>query len=472
MSDPHEIRREPVEAQAAPSANTGSQATQEPALRLLLGHKQVRSAARQAPPFAVGTEVDSRQQPCLLKAADRLRHVYVAGQPGTGKSTLLRNLVLHDLAAGTGACLIDPHGGLIDDILGCARLTSEQRARIIVVDVADREFPVGINLLDARSETEEDLTVQFFLTLFSSMYLLEHQGPVLAQATRNGLLVLMGAKRTLAEYPLLFSDDEFLKAVLESNGIDPFARRYFDRVWRKTVPVHRSEHLAYFTSKFSPFFDDRIMRNILAQRQGLSFDEVMADNKVVLISLARGHIGDMNARLLGQIVLHLVRRSAMRRSLTASSAPFHVYVDEAHELSGGELREMLTALRKFGVGMTLANQGLSEFPHALRHTIMSSVGTFLVLRQGAENAGAFNLFVQPRFDHCDLVRLPDYEAVICLTQRSGYVAPKRVRLSAPPKASAPRQVELCRQASASRYGRPRREVEAELLRTIQPEPAS
>jgi DNA helicase HerA-like ATPase len=462
-----------VEFPASESDTTSAPRTADsergaPRLRAIVCRKADLRVAHPTPrPFLLGVETDRAARPCFIDESDRLRHAYIPGQPGTGKSTLLRNLFLHDLATGTGACLIDPHGGLIDDILGCARLTKEQRDRIIVVDVANREFPVGINLLDTRNETEQDLTVQFFLSLFSDMYLLEHQGPVFRQAALNGLLVLMGGRRTLAEFPLLFSDNDFLKAVLRSDGIDPFARRYFERLWTSTTPFHRSENLAYFTSKFSPFFDDRIMRNVLAQPCGLRFDEIIDDAKVVLISLARGHIGDVNARMLGQIVLHLIRRSAMRRS-PREPEPFHVYVDEAHELSGTELREMLTGLRKFGVGMTLANQAPTNFPPSLRRTIMSSVGTFVVLRQGAETADSFDALLQPRFDEPDLIRLPDHHAIVSLSNRSGYVPPQRLRLNPPPRAWSRDQVERIRRASAERYGRPRREVETELLQICKP----
>lgn len=391
-----------------------------------------------------------------------MRHLYVSGQPGTGKSTLLLNLVRHDLATGTGCCLLDPHGGLVDEILAACRATPEQARRFVVVDAADAENPVGLDLLSARSEYEQDLVVQFFLGLFSRLYLPEHQGPVLHQAVRNGLLLLMQAGRTLAEFPLVFTDAAYLKRLL-SRCEDPFVRRYFEKVWGKTTDFHKSESLAYFTSKFSPFFEDRLMRNILAQRGGLDLDACLAEGRIVLVSLARGWIGDSNARLLGQLFLHLVRRSAMRRDPAAAPRPFHLYVDEAHEFAGAELRELVTSMRKFAVGVTLANQSLDDFDPSVRDTILGSVATFVLLRQGPRVLGDIEAIGQPRFDRRDLMRLPDFNAIIWSGTECDLGAPRRVLLLPPSRA---RDIELrrsVRRLSTARFGRPRADVEHELL---------
>lgn len=374
--------------------------------------------------------------------------------------------MLHDLASNTGCCLLDPHGGLIDLILAARHPETGQLDRIVVVDAADADFPVGIDLLSARTEYEQDLVVQFFLGLFTRMYLPEQQGPMLSQAVRNALLLLMDARRTLAEFPLIFSHPAYLQRLL-ANCRDPFVKRYFERIWNKTTEFHKSESLAYFTSKFSPFFEDRLMRNILAQRGGgLDFDTAMAEGKVVLVNLARGRIGDANASLLGQILLHLVRRSAMRRDPAATPPLFNVYVDEAHEFAGGELRELVTAMRKFGVGVTLANQSIENFHPRVRNTILGSVGTFVILRQGPTTDTILESLTQPRFDHQDLMRLPDFTAVVCTGAGERFVPPQRVRLTPPPRSRNTAQAAAVRRASAGRYGRPRAQVEAALLRAV------
>ncbi len=236
-----------------------------PRLRVVRGgiERPKPAELREPRPVTLGVETDRAARPVRLDAAARVRHVYATGKPGAGKSTLLLNLVLHDLAANTGCCLLDPHGGLIDPILAACRPEAEALDRIVIADAADADSPVGIDLLNARTEYEQDMVVQFFLGLFARMYLAEHQGPILSQAVRNGLLLLMGARRTLAEFPLIFSHPAYLKRLL-ADCRDPFVKRYFERIWNKTTDFHKSESLAYFTSKFSPFFEDRLMRNILA----------------------------------------------------------------------------------------------------------------------------------------------------------------------------------------------------------------
>ncbi len=192
----------------------------------------------------------------------------------------------------------------------------------------------------------------------------------------------------------------------------------------------------------------------------------MAAGQVVLVNLARGRIGDANARLLGQILLHLIRRSAMRRDPAATPPLFNVYVDEAHEFAGGELRELVTAMRKFSVGVTLANQSIEDFHPRVRDTILGSVGTFVILRQGPGTDANLEALTQPRFDRSDLMRLPDFTAIVCTSPGERFVAPQRVRLALPPRSTDAAQAGAIRRASAARYGRPRAEVEAELLRVV------
>jgi hypothetical protein len=464
--------REPLEPGVCGAEHPlGDTAENEPGrhrLRVIRGgvERQRSNEAREPAPFTLGVETDREARAFRLDAQARQRHLLLTGQPGAGKSEALRNMVRNDIATGTGCCLLCPHGGSVDEVLASPGMTPQQIDRIVVVDAADCERPVGIDLLSARNEHEQDMVVQFFLALFSRMYLLEHMGPVLFQAVRNGLLLLMIAGRTLAEFPLLFTHPAYLKRLLQS-CTDPFVKRYFDRVWNKTADFHKSEHLAYFTSKFSPFFEDRLMRNILAQRGGgLDFDAAMAEGKAVLVNLARGRIGDENARLLGSVLLHLLRRSAMRRDPNTNPRLFNLYVDEAQEFAGGELRELVTAMRKFGVGVTLANQSIDDFYPRVRDTILGSVGTFVILRQGLGTAPMLSSLTQPRFDQYDLMRLPDFTAIVRKVSREQFVAPKRVRLTPPPRTRDAAQAAAIRRASAARYGRPRAEVEAELLRAV------
>lgn len=417
--------------------------------------------------FPLGTEDAPGGRNPALSPQSRPRHLYISGQPGTGKSTLLRNLVQHDINVGTGCCLIDPHGGLVDDILSTARPTRDQARRIIVVDVADVVRPIGIDLIAARTEREQDLAIQFFLGLFKHLYLAEHQGPIFDQALRNGLSLLMHSGGTLAEFYLIFTDRAYLKSRLDRCH-DPFVRRYFDKVWNAMTNSQRTESLAYVTSKFSMFHDDRLMRGILAQRGGLDFDACIADGFVVLVSLARGHVGDSNAALLGHILLHLVRRSAMRRDPAGELCPFHLYVDEAHELSGPELSELLTATRKFGIGITLANQSSDDFHLRVRNSLFGSVATFVALRQGLRSSFEMEPMTLPRFDQRDLARLPDHTAIAWSSVEPSLAQPLRVRLNPSPRWRDPRTHHLLRRASALRFGRPRADVEASLLAATDP----
>lgn len=430
------------------------------------GRRVERAADAEAEPHRVrlGAEADPPHTPFALDTASRARHMLLTGMPGTGKSTVLMNLVLDDLASGTGACLIDPHGALVDSILARCDPARHDLDRIVVVDAAERACPIGIDLLAVRDEDEQDLVVQFFLALFQRMFLLEQQGPIFFQATRHGLLLLMQTHGTLAEFSSIFADKDYLKRRLEQCQ-DPWVRRYFEKTWLGQSDFLRSETLAYITSKFSGLVEDRLMRNIFAQQGGLDIEAAMAERKVVLVSLSQARLGDINARLLAQILQQKFRMAAMRRDAAAAPPLFNLYVDEAHEMRSTVMLEILTGTRKFGLGLTLANQSLGDYPSYLQDTIFGSVASFVTLRQGTDVDGRLRYLGSPRFGLDDLLRLRDYEAVaVCLADASRG-RPRKIRLDPPPPLTGAEPAAL-RAASAQRYGRPRAEIEAGLLQSL------
>lgn len=412
----------------------------------------------------LGLECDAPHSPVLLDASARARHTLVSGMPGTGKSTALLNLVLDDLTSGTGCCLIDPHGALVDSILERCDPRVHHINRIVVFDAAERQRPIGLDLLAASDEHEQDLVVQFFLSLFRGMFLAEHQGPIFHQAVRNGLFLLMMTGGTLAEFPSVFADTDFLKRRLERCS-DPWVTRYFQKTWLGQSDFHRSEALAYITSKLSGFVEDRLMRSMLAQRGGLDVSLLMAERKVLLVNLARARLGDSNARLLARILLHIFHVAAMRRRVQDSPPLFNLYIDEAHELSGWTMDEILTGARKFGLGLTLANQDVGDYPPFFRQTIFGSVANYLVLRQGKNIDGRIADLGHPRFDQRDFARLADFEAIAVSMAEGSQWRPRKIRLTPPPPVTNVDPKDI-RGRSTQEFGRPRVEVEEALLTSL------
>src|SRR5574341_2332993 len=224
-----------------------SEKSREAALELAL----VRGHLRLYRPEALGRRAEARpaetgpspleraQSPegrALLAALTARRELgaYVAGLPGVGKSTLLLHLIRDDVARGRAVCVLDPHGDLVRAVLEQLPTDSATLDRVVLFDPADTDWPIGLNLLDARDERARDLAVQFMLELYEELFLPDHQGPMLHQSLRNGMRLLMETGGILPELPVLFSNHKFLALKLLQSQ-DPWVRHYFDKVWQQVT---------------------------------------------------------------------------------------------------------------------------------------------------------------------------------------------------------------------------------------------
>lgn len=392
--------------------------------------------------------------------------LYVSGLPGVGKSTLLLHLILDDIRAGRACCVLDPHGDLIRAILD--RLPDDETlSRVVLFDPLDTDWPIGLNLLDARTERSRDLAVQFMLELYAELFLPDQQGPMLHQSLRNGMRLLMELGGVLPELPVLFSERKFLEDKLAQSK-DPWVRHYFEQVWMEATGSARGEYLGYFTSKLSPFLDDAMLRNILGQRDGLDLGTALDRGDVVLVNLARGAIGDRNARLLGMLLLHKLERLAVERATVAPEKrrPVHIYVDEFHEFATEGLGRFLAAARKFNVGLVLAHQRLEMLAPRLREAILGAVGHVILFRQGGSDGfRALPPLVWPRFGERDLLSLPSYHAVARVTGAGG--TPRLGRLSVPRRMGGGiGAADHVRIITRNQLAHPRCDVEREILERL------
>ena len=436
-------------------------------LRLLVPERGNGETAGEQPLEALvaAQEHEGRELLLTLRANQQLG-TYVSGLPGVGKSTLLLHLILDDIRAGRACCVLDPHGDLISAIL--ARCPDDRAVleRIVLFDAADMDWPIGINIFDAQTERERDLAVQFMLELYEELFLPEHQGPVLHQALRNGMRLLMECNGSLPELALLFTDKSFVKTKLAQSS-DPWIHNYFERVWLPWVGNSHVEMIAYCGAKLSCFVDDLILRQTLGQARGLDFPALLNNGGVLLADLSRGSIGDFNSRLLGMILLHKLERLTMERSrLAAEARPrLNIYVDEFHEFVTPGLLRFLGAARKFNVGVTLAHQRLEALQVRAREAILGAVGQVILFRQVAGDS--FSVFLRimwPRFGDTELLSLRNYHAVGRVTGAGGVASLGRLRV--PPPEMEHDGAACVRTLSRAHYGRLRGEVEAEILERL------
>ena len=331
------------------------------------------------------------QPPIRIAPADRLRHTYLIGQTGTGKSTLFQAAALQDMEAGEGVCFIDPHGEVIDWLL--PRIPAHRAQDVILFDPSDPEGLLGLNLLEWRTPHERDLLIQELILLFYKLFDPGHTGiigPQFEHWLRNAALTVTEPKirGTLVDIPRLFTDKPFNQAAIAR--LDHWAAKDF---WLNqmagTADFHKSEMLNYFTSKFGSFLGNSVMHHILSQRSS-AFDmrTLMDRRKILLVNLSKGKLGSLNAQLLGTLIVTKIQMAAMSRADVApeNRPPFYVYIDEFQNVVTDSFAQMLSEIRKYGVGLHLAHQYVDQLPDNIKQAVAGNIGTLMAFRLGHTDA--------------------------------------------------------------------------------------
>ena len=340
-------------------------------------------------------------RPVQFPLASRAHHLWIVGQTGTGKTTLLESLVLQDIAADRSVLVIDPHGDLIEQVLG--KIPPRRGKDVILFDPADTAFPLGLNPLQGKTEDEQAQVVSTFIGLLRKLFDPQAQGivgPRFEHAARNGLLTVMAAPHggTLLDFIRVFTDDRFMRELLP-HVKDPLVRRYWTDQIARTKNFHRSEVLDYVVSKFGAFVTDFTLRRILGQHESsFSFRAAMDSGKIVLMSLAKGRLGSANANFLGLILLPMILQAALSRASlpVEQRRDVALYVDEFQNYATDSLAQMLAESRKYHLSLTLANQHVGQLTSEIRDAVIGNVGSILSFRLGAADAAAMSRFWPPR----------------------------------------------------------------------------
>lgn len=423
--------------------------------------------------------VNHQQQgalPVLIPQASRTQHMWIVGQTGTGKSSLLESLVLQDIHAGRGVIVIDPHGELITQIQ--TKIPAHRAEDVIIFDPADSTYPLGVNLLEAHTEDEQAMVVSSFIGLLRKLFdphELGIVGPRFEHSVRNGLLTVMSLPGggTLVELMRVLTDDRFMRAILP-HVTDPIVRRYWEDQIAHTQDFHRSEVLDYVVSKFGPFVTDFTLRRIVGQvRNSFRFREAMDQQKIVLLSLAKGRLGSTNANFLGLILLPMILQATLSRAQLPPDQRKEciLYIDEFQNYATDSLALMLAESRKYHLGLVLANQHVGQMTGEIRDAVLGNVGSIIAFRLGAADALAMEQILAPSpVGAQHLINLPNYTAYCRLL-----IAGKRSAAFTLQTELSPYPVDLAmptilRDYTRTHYGRPRAQVDAEIAERSQMTP--
>jgi hypothetical protein len=393
-----------------------------------------------------------------LSVPDSLRHLHVIGPTGTGKSTLLLNLIAGDMAAGRTVVVVDPKGDLVADVLD--RVPPERVGDVILLDPTDAERPAGFNLLAGAAQAPElvtDQVVSIFHHLYSAFW-----GPRTDDILRAALLTLaVEPGMTLVEVPLLLTDEGFRRRMVATVD-DPVALEPFWGWYEAMSPAERAQAIGPVLNKLRTFLLRRRLRNVIGQAEStFALEAVLAERKILLVSLSKGLLGDDAAALLGSAVIARLWHAVQGRAALPPSArtPVFCHIDEFQDYLKlpTSLADVLAQARAYGFGLTLAHQHLGQLPPLVRTAVLANARTKVVFQTAAADAQTLAREFAPHLTAADLQALGPYEAVVSAAAGNRVLPP--ASLVTLPAGEPSGQASTARALSRQRYGRDRADVE-------------
>lgn len=408
----------------------------------------------------------------FLSNEDRMRHVYIIGKTGTGKSEMLKDLILQDIREGKGICFMDPHGDAVEDIL---KLIPPERAEdVIYFNPSDVERPIGMNLLEARTEDEKHFAATSIINLMYKLfdpYKTGIVGPRFEHGVRNAMLTVMAEQgNTFVELMRAMTDSKYVQELLPK-VTDPIVRRYWTDQIAQTSDFHKSEVLDYTVSKFGRFVTNKLIRNIIGQSQSsFDFRKIMDEGKILLINLAKGSLGEENSNFLGLLLVPRILMAAMSRSNVPMEErrDFYFYVDEFQNFATPDFATILSEARKYRLGLCVANQFIGQVEEEVKNAVFGNVGTIVAFRVGVTDANYLQHEFTPVFGEDDLLNVERYHAYCKTIVNNEPVQPFSMDMSKDmdkqKAAENPRVAEIIKEMSRLKYGRDEKLVEAEIAR--------
>ena len=373
---------------------------------------------------------------------------------------------------GRGFAFIDPHGDLVESLLG--KVPKERVEDIIYFNPADMTNPIGLNMFEFDAPDQKDFLVQEAINMLYGLYDPGHTGivgPRLEHIFRNCALLLMSdpAGGTFIDVPKCLIDPEFVKSKLkyvkDQQVID---------FWTKEFPASQrsneaGEVISWVVSKFGPFISNDAMRNIIGQtKSGFNLREIMDNNKILLVNLSKGKMGELNSKLLGIIFVMKFQAAAMSRADIPEDqrVDFSLYVDEFQNFATDSFESILSEARKYKLSLIMGNQFMTQLTDKIREAIIGNVGTVISGRIGVTDAELMVKKFQPTFDVDDLAKLPNFQSITSVMINNVPSAPFSMNWI-PPMGQVNNQLrDALVRLSAAKYGRPRAVVEKEIFDRI------
>ena len=367
-----------------------------------------------------GRKKDSRKEKEVrLHPEDMFHHVYILGQTGTGKTTMLGSMIEERLRAGAGLGLIDPHGDLYDQVRRA--VPAGRQGDVVLFDPADPGNDATLNLLEYDPEypRQRSRLVNELFQIFEQEYDNEALGPIFENYMRNALLLVMDDPEepgTLMDVVRIFQDEGYRETLLQACGNERVVQ-----FWRQAESTPDTGELPspnniaiYVTSKLSRFIDDDYLRSLVNQRRStLDFRQVIDSGKILLVKMQKGRLGQIGIRMFGTIIVTRLMMAALTREGIPEEErrDFYLFVDEFQNFTTPTIASLLSEARKYRLSLTLANQTLYQLENEIADAVLGNVGSVVALRPGVKDFGRIEPYVSPPFSREEITNLPNYKAV-------------------------------------------------------------
>ncbi len=361
------------------------------------------------------TNFRNQQTKFGIKTDDRRRHMYVIGKTGMGKSTLLENMVIQDIQMGHGVAYVDPHGDTVEKLLDY--IPANRINDVVYFNPADLDFPIAFNVLESVDDPmKKNLVSSGLIAVFKKLWS-DSWGPRLEYLLRNAILALLdypGA--TMLGITRMMIDKEFRKKVTDEIK-DPVVRSFWLDEYTKYSSSFQVEAISPIQNKVGQFLSMSLIRNIVGQvKSSIDIRDIMDNNKILLLNLSKGRIGEDAASLLGAMMITRIQLAAMSRvdvpELTRQD--FYLYVDEFQNFATESFANILSEARKYRLNLVIAHQYIEQIGEEVRAAVFGNVGTLVTFRVGAEDAEFLGKEFAPTFTETDLVNLTKYDLYLKL----------------------------------------------------------
>jgi DNA segregation ATPase FtsK/SpoIIIE-like protein len=398
-----------------------------------------------------------------IKLDDRRRHMYVIGKTGMGKTTLMENMVLSDIYSGYGVGVVDPHGDFAEKILDY--IPNNRINDVVYFNPSDMEFPVGFNILEVINEEQKHLVVAGLMSIFKKIWQ-DLWSARMEYILNNTLLALVdNPGSTLLGINRMLADKKYRKRIV-SKVKDPVIKAFWQNEFANYPEKYMVEAVAPIQNKIGQFLSAGIIRNMVSQvKSTINVRQIMDGQKIFIMNLSKGRIGEDNSRLLGGMLITEIQLAAMERvdTLEADRKDFFLYVDEFQNFATQSFANILSEARKYRLALIMAHQYIAQLEEEVADAVFGNVGTMVSFRVGGADAEMLAKEFAPVFTEEDLVNLTKFTMVLKL-MIDGVASQPFTAFSMPPIAVRTGNAEKIIKVSRERYGKSRTEIEEKIAK--------